>query len=188
VNAIAIIPAAGKSERFGSMKLLADVGGEPLVARTLRALLDAGIPRVIVVLAPMPFGTVDLFSDERIELATNPDPSRGMFSTIQAGLAFAADDEIEVVLPADMPFVKPATVAAVVAECERTNTAVAASFRGKHGHPLALPPRLRHALLSADPAGNLKELLVTLGEMPRALETEDLGTVRDVDRKEDLRI
>jgi molybdenum cofactor cytidylyltransferase len=183
---IAIVPAAGRSERFGSMKLLADLDGRPLIARTLQSLLDAGIPRIIVVCAPVSFGSVDLFEDARVELATNPDPSRGMLSTIQSGLAFAGPDDIAVVLPADMPFVRPDTVAAVIEECRQADAAVAAAFNGKAGHPLALPPRLRGAILAADASNNLKNLLKTAGEGPVSLEVEDGGVVRDVDRPEDL--
>jgi molybdenum cofactor cytidylyltransferase len=183
---IGIVPAAGRSERFGSMKLLADVGGRPLIARTLQSLLDAGIPRIIVVCAPAPFGSVDLFEDARVELATNPDPSRGMFSTIQSGLAFAEVNEIAVVLPADMPFVRSDTVLAVVEECRRTNAPVAAAFSGKAGHPLALPPRLRDAILAAGASNSLKGMLKGMGETPASLEVKDGGVVRDVDRPEDL--
>ena len=39
--AIAIVPAAGKAERFGSPKLVADLKGEPLIDHTLLSLLDA---------------------------------------------------------------------------------------------------------------------------------------------------
>jgi molybdenum cofactor cytidylyltransferase len=185
-SAIAIVPAAGKSERFGSMKLLADVGGRPLIARTLQSLLDAALARVIVVCAPLPFGSVDVFDDARVELATNPDPSRGMFSTIQAGLAFATGRDVVIVLPADMPFVRPETIAAVVDECHRTDRPIAAAFRGKKGHPLALPPRLREAVLSADAAASLKDVLEDLHESPALLEVQDEGAVMDVDSRDDL--
>jgi CTP:molybdopterin cytidylyltransferase MocA len=109
-----------------------------------------------------------------------------MFSTIQTGMAFAMGDEALVILPADMPFVKPETVVSVIAECRRTNAPVAASFNGRHGHPLALPARLRDALLEANPAGNLKELLKGLNETPASLEVDDEGVVRDVDTPKDL--
>jgi CTP:molybdopterin cytidylyltransferase MocA len=183
---IAIVPAAGRSERFGGIKLLADVNGQPLIARTLQSLLDAGIPRIIVVCAPMPFGSVELFDDVRVELATNPEPSRGMFSTIQSGLAFAGVDEIAVVLPADMPFVRPGSIAAVIDECRRTDAPIAAAFRGTAGHPLALPPRLRNAILAASSSKNLKDVLKSAGEAPVSLEVEDRGVIRDVDIQEDL--
>lgn len=187
-RAVAIVPAAGKSERFGSMKLLADLGGQPLIARTLGTLINAGVPRIVVVVAPVPFGMIDLFQDARVELATNPDPSRGMFSTIQAGLAFAAEDDLTLVLPADMPFVAADTVRQVIDACARTNVPVAAAFRGRAGHPLVLPPRLREGLLGARADGNLKDTLVALGATPIPFDVDDEGVVRDVDRREDLGI
>jgi CTP:molybdopterin cytidylyltransferase MocA len=186
-SAAAIVPAAGLSKRFGSMKLLADVDGQPLIACTIRSLLDAGLHRVVVVHAPVPFGSIELFHDPRVVLITNQDPARGMFSSIQAGLPSTGfRDDVVVVLPADMPFVKPATIAAVVAESRRTNAPVAAAHAGRHGHPIALPARLRDPLAASDPNGSLKDALARLGEPPSSLDVNDAGVVRDVDTRADL--
>ena len=45
--AIAIVPAAGKAERFGGAKLVADLKGEPLIDHTILSLLDGGIARIV---------------------------------------------------------------------------------------------------------------------------------------------
>ena len=64
---VAIVPAAGKAERFGGGKLIADIDGEPLLNRTLRSLLDGGVDHLVVVLAPgATFATVELLNDERV--------------------------------------------------------------------------------------------------------------------------
>src|SRR5262245_17552630 len=116
---VAIVPAAGKGERFGGAKLLARIGPDVLIDLTLRSLLDAGVGRVVVVSAPgVDFNEAKLISDPRVQIAVNPEPARGMFSSIQAGLAPAAGDPV-LILPADMPFVQPGTVVAVAAACER---------------------------------------------------------------------
>src|SRR5690242_3670734 len=47
----AVVPGAGRAERFGSQKLLADLDGEPLLNHTLRSLLDAGLQRVVLVVS-----------------------------------------------------------------------------------------------------------------------------------------
>ena len=60
----AVVPAAGKGERFGGGKLLAPVDGTPMLERTIHTLLEAGIADVVVVLAPEPapdFFIVDRF-------------------------------------------------------------------------------------------------------------------------------
>lgn len=183
---LAIVPGAGRSERFGGMKLVAEVDGGPLLNRTLHSLLEGGIDRVVVVLAPgASFPTVSLLRDHRVTIAANPDPSRGMFSSIQVGLAAAAGDPIAV-LPADMPFVRPGTVAALLDACARLDAAVVPMHDGRRGHPLILPARLRDALRLADPLASLKDALGRLGMRQQPITVEDPGVLRDVDRREDL--
>lgn len=112
----AIVPAAGRSSRFGSMKLLADIDGAPLLDHTLRSLLAARIDCVVVVVAPdAALSAVPALADPRVRLVVNPDPVRGMFSSIQTGLGEVDEAHgVTIVLPADMPFVRPETVAAVI--------------------------------------------------------------------------
>jgi molybdenum cofactor cytidylyltransferase len=108
-----------------------------------------------------------------------------MFSSIQVGLAAATGDRI-VVLPADMPFVAPATVAALMMACDGAQAAVVPVHAARRGHPIVLAGRLREGLLSADPVSSLKEALtaraVVIGELP----VDDEEVLHDVDRPEDL--
>ena len=105
-RAVAVVTAAGSAERFGGKKLLAPIDGEPLLDHTIRSLLEGGVTEVIVVV-----GTdarrelerdVNAMNDSRVRPVENPDPSRGMFSSIQVGVATANGDAL-VVLPGDMP-------------------------------------------------------------------------------------
>jgi molybdenum cofactor cytidylyltransferase len=180
----AVVPAAGQSTRFGGRKLVADVGGVPLLDRTLASLLDGGIDRVIVVVqAGATFAGVARFADPRVSTVVNPDPDRGMFSSIQIGLA-VADGDVVVVLPADMPFVAPATVAAVVAQARRASSLVVAVHAGKRGHPIAFPRAVRDGLLRLDPGSTLKAGLAATS--PLLLAVADPGVLRDVDVRDDL--
>ena len=112
---VAVVPAAGRGERFGGMKLAAMLRGEPLIAHTLRCLLDGGVDAIVLVTAPdSQLVHLPAVSDPRISWVTNPDPSRGMFSSIQAGVAAAEGDPL-LILPADMPFVRAETVRLVLA-------------------------------------------------------------------------
>lgn len=186
----AIVPAAGKAERFGSAKLFADIDGEPLVARTIRALVEGGVGRVVLVVAPKsPLIDLreprDVFAAPAVELVINPDPDRVMFSSIQAG-AVAVDGDPILVLPADMPFVRPATVAAVVEASRGGDAIVLPTVRGSHGHPIGLPGRLRSALLDADPHATLKQVLALSGLEHRELVVDDAGVLKDVDFPSDL--
>jgi molybdenum cofactor cytidylyltransferase len=188
---LAIVPAAGRAERFGSAKLLADLDGEPLLARTIRSLLEGGVERVVVVVAPGS-AVLDLreprevFGSPAVELVVNPDPDRGMFSSIQAGLAGHDTHDTLLVLPADMPFVKPATVGAVLAAVKAGDAIVLPTVAGSHGHPIGLPALLAPRLRSADPRSSLKQVLASTGHEHRELPVADAGILRDVDLPRDL--
>jgi molybdenum cofactor cytidylyltransferase len=183
---VAVVPAAGRSGRYGSMKLLADVGGMRLLDRTLGSLLESGIRKVIVVVADdRTLSDVPLLGDSRVVTVQNPDPARGMFSSIQTGLAIADGDPI-IILPADMPFVRCVTIADVAMRAAATGRPVVAGHGGRSGHPLVLPRMLRDALLALPPATTLRDALERLDARPLIVETGDPGVLRDVDVPADL--
>ena len=183
----AVVPAAGLSSRFGSMKLVAPVDGEPLLDRTLASVLDAGIaPVVVVVSSEARLESVRRLAEARVRVVVNPEPARGMFSSIQIGLVEALGSSAVVVLPADMPFVASTTIRTVAAECLRLNQPIVATHGGRRGHPIALPGTVVPLLLSAASTGSLKEALASTGHAGTHLEVHDPGVVRDVDVPSDL--
>jgi molybdenum cofactor cytidylyltransferase len=186
MGSTAIVPAAGKGERFGGGKLLAEVGGVPMLDRTLRSLIDGGVDEIVVVLPPSGrFDTVRLLSEPRVLMVVNPDPSRGMFSSIQVGVEVAQGDPL-IVLPGDMPFVSSRTVAAILAAQAQTGDVVVPRYDGRRGHPIAVPARLRPFVLRAVATGNLSEVLKASGVGRVEIDVDDHGILRDVDVQGDL--
>jgi molybdenum cofactor cytidylyltransferase len=168
------------------MKLLADVGGEPLLNRTLQSLIQAGLSPLIVVLAPdAALEAASRLHDAAVRRVVNPDPSRGMFSSIRSGLEALGVHPV-LVLPADMPFVRSDTAAMVAETCLRTDRVVVPVHAGRRGHPVGIPARLVGRLVAADPTESLKDALASEGEEPLLVEVDDEGVVRDVDTKTDL--
>jgi molybdenum cofactor cytidylyltransferase len=183
---LAIVPAAGKGERFGGAKLVADVGGVPLLDRTLQCLLDGGVDRIIAVLPPDGrLEAVRLLGDARVMVVVNPDPARGMFSSIQTGFA-AGDGDPILVLPGDMPFVSSRTVATVMTACARLQGLVIPRHDGRRGHPIALPGQVRAAVLEASPLRTLGEVLRGSSIERHEIDVADPGILRDVDVRGDL--
>jgi len=188
-RAVAVVTAAGSAERFGGKKLLAPIDGEPLLDHTIRSLLDGGVAEVIVVV-----GTdarrelerdVNSMNDPRVRPVENPDPSRGMFSSIQAGVATANGDAL-VILPGDMPYVKPETVRAVIAKYRERPAIVSPRYRGKRGHPVVMPLRLRDEIAATAPTANLHDVIHHHQDERVDLDVEDAGVGRDVDTRADL--
>lgn len=167
----AVVPASGKSSRFGSDKRQVLIDGVPMLLRVVKHFKDAGIADVIVV-------------DD------NPDPDRGMFSSIQIGLgrALASGAEIILVQPADMPFVRIETIRLIAAECARTGRAVCPRYDDQRGHPLAFPAELARQLLTVDPSTPLNEAFTAIGLVRSELTVDDPGVLRDIDTLDDLMI
>jgi molybdenum cofactor cytidylyltransferase len=189
VRAVAIVTAAGSAERFGGKKLLTPIDGEPLLDHTIRALLEGGVAEVIVVVGRDARAEIERdvnsMLDPRVRPVENPDPSRGMFSSIQEGVAQAQGDAI-LVMPGDMPFVSAETVRAVIAAYERKPAVVSPRYRGKRGHPVALPASLRDEIREAKAGSTLHDVIHAHEDIRVDVDLDDRGIVRDVDRPEDL--
>lgn len=190
---VAVVPAAGRSERFGGAKLVTPIGGVPMIERVVRSLLRGGVNRVVVVLrdhgvvqAAGP-SVVPSLADPGVLTVVNPDPDRGMLSSIQVGLAEADGDPV-LILPADMPFVRADTVEQIIAAAAARHVVVSPRFDGRHGHPVAFPGRLRPTVLQADPAADLSTVLEPHTGDRFELDVDDAGVLRDVDRPEDLQL
>ncbi|MEP6694084.1 MAG: nucleotidyltransferase family protein [Chloroflexota bacterium] len=188
-RSVAIVTAAGSAERFGGKKLLTPIDGEPLLDHTIRSLLEGGVHEVIVVVGTDARSElerdVNSLNDPRVRPVENPDPSRGMFSSIQAGVATANGDAL-LVLPGDMPYVRPETVRAVLAKYRERHAIVSPRYKGKRGHPVVMPLSLRDEIAAAAPTKNLHDVIHHHQDERVDLDVDDAGVVRDVDIPADL--
>ncbi len=187
----AIVTAAGRGARFAAAapgappKLLAPLGELTLLATTMRALAAGGVDGLVTVLAPDADARL---RDEAARLSrlviVNPDPAQGMLSSVQAGLrVLPAAPAVCLLHPGDMPFVRPATVSAIIAAA-RSGRSVSPRLGDRGGHPVALSPRLRDQILRAGPDVTLRSLLYD--DDPVFLTVDDAGIIRDVDLPADL--
>jgi len=184
MSVVAIVPAAGKAERFGGEKLVVLIKGEPLLNWTLWSLLDGGVGKVVVVTAPgADFSRVKLTADPRVLTVVNADPGRGMLSSVQTGLSIVNGDPI-LFLPGDMPFIRSSTITAIVTACIKRQRIIVPVHHDKRGHPIAVPGLFRRQILTSPAESTLKD---AIGDAERhELPVSDPGILRDVDRPADL--
>lgn len=114
----AVVLAAGAGSRFGGRKLEARLAGRPLLQHALDALAEAGHDDPIVVLAP-DSGLEPAIAWRRGQRVVNPEPARGLSSSLQLGwgAAMAADPRPDAVLVVlgDQPRLAPGAIRALVA-------------------------------------------------------------------------
>ena len=159
--------AAGQGRRFGGIKQLSLLHGQPLLAWPLRAALASGAPRVLLVLGPQaPAISAALAAHPRLELSQNPDHARGMGTSLALAAAWAARLGAAglVVILGDQPLLRPWAIAAVAqAAAQSPAGAAAAMAQGRRGHPVALASRHFNALSALDQDQGARALLDGLG-------------------------
>ncbi len=189
IVSVALLPAAGASRRMGRPKLLLPVGGRPMVAGVVAALRGGGVSEIVLVTAPGDEALQTWARQNGITVAINPDPDRGMLSTIQEGiaaLAGALEGEILLISPADLPHLQAGTVAELLQKMIETGAPLALpTWHGKRGHPLAIAPRLVPEIDNLDPKIGLKQLRDRHEKDLLEIEVEDAGVVQDIDTPED---
>ena len=132
-----VVLAAGRSERFGSPKLLAEWWGRPLVERALEVAPPG--PRVAVV------GThtaklLPLFQAHGFQCVRNPKPQRGQSSSLRLALdAMPAQVDAVLVLLGDAPAVPPTVIDRILVAYRRLNCAVTASYVDRTAPPVVIP-------------------------------------------------
>lgn len=160
-----------------------------MVAGVVEALRGGGVGEIVLVTAPGDEPLQAWARQNGITLALNPDPERGMLSTIQEGIAALAGrlaGEVLLVSPADLPHLQATTVAELLQKMIETGAPLALpTYHGKRGHPLAIAPRLVSEIDNLDPNIGLKQLRDRHDKDLLEIEVEDAGVVQDVDTPED---
>jgi molybdenum cofactor cytidylyltransferase len=186
-----LLLAAGKSDRLGQDKLFADVGGLPMLQRTLEAYTKATkVGDVLIVLRPGGKEAWGWLQGLRVHLVENPDPSRGMISSIRVGIASAwAKGKDFLLAPADVPFVKPDLVDKIVVDFRtRRCEILVPTYRGLGGHPGMYAADLQQEFnLHGDKHG-ARDVLMRHRQKTVRLAVPEPDVCFDVDTEADLRI
>jgi molybdenum cofactor cytidylyltransferase len=131
-----ILLAAGSSQRFGADKQSTLLGGEPMLARAARLLLDAGFVMPIVVLGPRAAEHRPLLAGLPLRIVENPAAQSGMASSLVVATDTAGDCDAVVVTVCDQPAMTAAHLQALVAAWRETGSSiVASSYAGTRGVP-----------------------------------------------------
>ena len=178
---VAVVLAAGAGARLGGVaKALLDAGGETFLARIVATARGAGAGARVVVGAPFADAVAAEAARLGAAVVVNPDPARGMASSIACG--FAGLDAARALLwPVDHPFVRAATVAALLAD---DADVVVPRHDGRGGHPVAVGRGVFAALAAG--AAPARDVLRDPRWRRRDLAVDDPGVVRDVDTAENL--
>jgi molybdenum cofactor cytidylyltransferase len=188
----AVLLAAGASERFGSdNKLLTDIDGRPMVRGVADALLGAScVGEVLVVTghdAPAVEGALDSLE---VRFVFNADWRDGMGGSIALGVAkLAASLDGALIVPGDMPFLKPSVIEGLGARFrERDGGSIVfpATPAGEQRNPVIWPRRFFGLLEGLTGPQGGKRLLIELAGSCSAVLIADETVLLDFDSADDL--
>jgi CTP:molybdopterin cytidylyltransferase MocA/HD superfamily phosphohydrolase YqeK len=179
----AIILAAGYSSRMGVFKPLLDLGGRPVVTRIVETCRQAGINEVIVVAGYRKELIIPVIEGAGARAAVNEQYEEGMFSSVIAGIAaMEYEPQAFIVLPADIPLVRAATIRSLVSRfMEGKNRILVPSFRGDKGHPPLISAELQGVIVGYTGESGLKGALEELEPETVKVEVPDRNILFDVD-------
>jgi len=185
----AVVLAAGAGSRFGGGKLLADLEGRPVLQHVLDTLAASGLTNVVVVLgddAEALEAALHWRTERRVR---NPDPSRGLASSLQVGLAAAGEGsgrppDAALIVLGDQPELRADAIEAILAAADGAHAIVPRYEHDRGRNPVLLPAGLWPVAQGL--AGD-QGLGAWLAAHPEAVREVPLaGANPDIDRRADL--
>lgn len=187
---VAILLAAGRSQRMGRQKLLLPIHGVPLLAHAARAFPFPLVERLFIVIPPHADALRQRLHAPHVQWVENPELESDMLASVRCGLrALPAGAQTLIVTPADMPGLSAELTAAMLTAYSRCGRSLLAPvFQGKRGHPLIFSARHVAEVLRGFDGVGLRGLLQAHAEelfewpAPTAAVLQDLDTPEDFHR------
>ncbi len=186
---VVIVLAAGLGSRFeGPLhKLVQPIGTATVLGQTILHAIESRLPVVVVTTEPLAAEAARWVASRDVvvvpEVGRPSAASLGMGYSIAAGVSARPHARGWLVLPGDMPLVKPATLVAV-AKGLADHAVVYAQYLGRRGHPVAFSAELFSELVQLrgdDGARRVAARYPSIG-----LELADPGVLFDIDTQADL--
>ena len=193
-----VILAAGESSRMGSDKAL--LSWPPADARSgpaQQTFLSAGIRSllqisdlVLVVAGRNESRLAPVVYAHNASLVVNPDPGRGQFSSLQAGLQEVLNRgrDAAIITLVDRPPVVPDTLQKLrqaFLDSSPNTWAVVPEFQGKHGHPFIAGRELIHCWLQAPATSTARDIEHQHQSHMQYVAVDDALVVLNIDTPQD---
>jgi molybdenum cofactor cytidylyltransferase len=187
----AIVLAAGRSTRMGGPnKLLAEIGGKPLVRIAAEQALASRARPVVVVTGHQREQVEAVLKGLAVKLVHNPDYAEGLSTSLKVGVAaLPAEADGAIVCLGDMPQVDAALIDRLIAAFDPEKGALVAvpTIAGKRGNPVVWSRRFFADLGKLDGDVGARHLIGSYPEAVVEVPVTGNGALVDVDTPDALR-
>ena len=186
----AVVLAAGRSTRMGAInKLIAEIGGKPLVRIAAEQALASRAKPVIVVTGHEREKVEGALKGLPVRFAHNADYAEGLGTSLKAGIAAVpAEADGAIVCLGDMPQVDSQLIDKLIAafDPEKGALVVVPSIDGRRGNPVVWSRRFFHDLMSIPSDIGARHLIGTYAEAVVEVPVAGDAALTDVDTPESL--
>ncbi len=186
----AIVLAAGRASRMGSNKLVAEVGGKPLIRHVVEAAMHSAAAPVIVVTGNEGAAVRKALVSPAPVFVDNPDFSKGLSASLKCGLnALPANCDGALVLLGDMPGVGAGLIDKLIAAFDpgEERAICVATHGGQRGNPVLWARRFFPEMLAIEGDVGARQLMEQYGELVCEVEAGDDAPLVDIDTPDALR-
>jgi molybdenum cofactor cytidylyltransferase len=178
-----IILSGGASRRMGTPKALLRFRDETFLDRLIRVFGGVCDPIVVVVGEHADQIRSGIERGGDVLFAVNPDPERGMLSSLQCGLALVPKQAAAAMfLPVDHPNIEQSTIETLAARSRRDRAPVTVpTYLGEHGHPVCIARPLIDELLALPADAKASDVIHRHVGQTVYVPVSDPAVVTDVD-------
>jgi CTP:molybdopterin cytidylyltransferase MocA len=183
---VAIVLAAGRSERLGKSKPLAPCRDTTFLGAVLDTVSASRVDDVRVVLGHEADGVQTAMALPDDIVTVNLAYESGMLSSVQCGIAsLPPGSDAFLIWPVDHPLVRVETVDGLVEAFVRTRPALVLPVRGdRRGHPVLFAAALAAELMAAPMSRGARAVVGAHTDDRVELAVDDDGVVADIDTPE----
>ena len=184
-----IVLAAGRGTRFDGAQhkleqaLVGSDGPQTVLGSTLRHAVQTQLPVVVITTEALAALAAQQLARRDIVVLDEAHAARGMGHSIATGVSERSGAPGWLVLPGDMPLIRPASILAVATALEQ-HPVVYAQHQGRRGHPVGFSAELYSELVTLAGDEGARRLIARYPS--HGQEVDDRGVLVDVDTVADL--
>ena len=186
----AVVLAAGRSSRMGGPnKLLAEIGGRPLLRIVVEAALASRARPVVVVTGHERERVEATLARLPVTFVHNPNYPEGLGTSLKAGIAgLPAEVDGSVICLGDMPQVDAALIDHLIDAIDPDKGALVAvpTLNGKRGNPVVWSRRFFPDLMAVEGDVGARHLIGRYGEAVVEVPVSDTAVLADIDTPQAL--
>lgn len=181
-----IILAAGKGQRMGQPKIYQKINQVYFLNKIVNTFNEANLKNITLVVFP-DCDTNKFSVLKNIKWIINPNPEKGMLSSVFYGINDDNEYDGFLIIPVDHPNIQVPTLKLLIKYFNgNSDSIIKPVYQGVKGHPVIFPKSLASKIKNDDLEGGLNTILSLSGYPKINISVNDSGVVENLNIPEDL--